>query len=118
MARGAYYYTVGQRRGFTITKKTAEEKPHYVISKNVLSNEITVQTVQLSRDVSSSRKIIISGVNWIHGRLLISAENIKAGFDIDQLAKLFRRLCPKRLTVSNVENTNKAKICFEICGYF
>jgi tRNA-uridine 2-sulfurtransferase len=39
---GAVFVTLGQRHGFTITKKTTDDKPYYVISKNIEDNTITV----------------------------------------------------------------------------
>jgi tRNA-specific 2-thiouridylase len=40
--RGAYFYTIGERRGFTITQKTAEDTPYYIIAKDLPENTITV----------------------------------------------------------------------------
>jgi tRNA-specific 2-thiouridylase len=42
--RGALVYTVGQRHGFSISNITTEQAPHYVISKDVEKNTITVAT--------------------------------------------------------------------------
>ncbi len=39
---GAVFITIGQRHGFTITKKTTDDKPYYVISKDIKNNTITV----------------------------------------------------------------------------
>ena len=40
--RGAYFYTLGERRGFTITQKTTEDTPYYIIAKDLPENTITV----------------------------------------------------------------------------
>ncbi|MBU6431577.1 tRNA 2-thiouridine(34) synthase MnmA [Patescibacteria group bacterium] len=64
---GAYFYTIGQRHGFTITKKSPEEKSYYIISKDISSNAITVSHNPLIQGISSSKKIIISGANWTTG---------------------------------------------------
>ena len=66
---GAYFYTMGQRHGFTITKKSPKETPHYIISKDVALNEITVSSSPIMDGVSSSKEILISGVNWISGKV-------------------------------------------------
>ena len=42
--QGAFIYTLGQRHGFTIDSKGVEKTPHYVVSKNVEDNTITVST--------------------------------------------------------------------------
>ena len=39
---GALFFTIGQRHGFTVTKKTEEMGPMYVVSKNIENNTITV----------------------------------------------------------------------------
>ncbi len=39
---GAVFITIGQRHGFTITQKTTEDKPYYVIEKDIEKNTITV----------------------------------------------------------------------------
>lgn len=40
--RGATFYTLGERHGFTITKKTTESTPYYVTAKDLVKNTITV----------------------------------------------------------------------------
>jgi len=39
---GAFFYTFGQRHGFTVTKKIPKDTPYYIISKDVDANTITV----------------------------------------------------------------------------
>lgn len=39
---GSLYFTLGERHGFTITEKTFDDKPHYIIAKNIEANTITV----------------------------------------------------------------------------
>ncbi len=39
---GSVFITIGQRHGFTITQKGTDDKPYYVIDKNVDTNTITV----------------------------------------------------------------------------
>jgi tRNA-uridine 2-sulfurtransferase len=39
---GALFFTIGERHGFTITKKSNNNVPLYVISKNIKNNTITV----------------------------------------------------------------------------
>ncbi len=40
--RGAYFYTLGERRGFEVTKKSVDETPYYVVAKDLKTNTITV----------------------------------------------------------------------------
>lgn len=39
---GALLYTTGERHGFTITEKTPEDTPYYVVNKDIKENTITV----------------------------------------------------------------------------
>ncbi len=39
---GALFFTIGERRGFRITKKTPNDKPYFVVSKDIEQNTITV----------------------------------------------------------------------------
>jgi tRNA-specific 2-thiouridylase len=39
---GAFFYTIGQRHGFTITAKTTDDKPFFVVAKDVIKNTLTV----------------------------------------------------------------------------
>ena len=41
---GALIYTTGQRHGFTITTNSSTREPHFVISRNIDKNTITVAT--------------------------------------------------------------------------
>lgn len=40
--QGALFYTLGERHGFVITKKSAHDTPYYVVSKDIKKNTITV----------------------------------------------------------------------------
>lgn len=42
--KGAFVYTIGQRHGFSLSKQTTSELPHYVVGKDVIKNVITVAT--------------------------------------------------------------------------
>lgn len=39
---GAFFFTIGERHGFNIIKKTPNDEPYYVISKDIGNNTITV----------------------------------------------------------------------------
>ncbi len=40
--RGAYFYTLGERHGFTVTKKNTDDTPFYIVAKDLNANTITV----------------------------------------------------------------------------
>lgn len=61
---GAFFLTIGERHGFTITNKTANDKPYYIVSKNVKDNTVTVsQNKKLYEQ--RNQKIEIQATNWI-----------------------------------------------------
>ncbi len=48
---GIWFYTLGERHGFTVFKKSTNEKPYYVIGKNIEKNELIV----------SHEKVVLEG---------------------------------------------------------
>ncbi|MGC9605652.1 MAG: tRNA 2-thiouridine(34) synthase MnmA [Minisyncoccia bacterium] len=65
---GALLFTIGERRGFTITKKTPADAPYFVIGKDVEHNIITVSNKSADNSLSGAKKVVeISRINWISG---------------------------------------------------
>ncbi len=63
---GAMFYTIGQRHGFTITKKTPADNRFFVISKDLNKNTITIADKELEGDaVYSIKEIVISKLHFI-----------------------------------------------------
>ncbi len=59
---GALFYTLGERHGFTVTEKTPDDKPYYVIAKNIEKNTITVS--QNPEERSLSREVVLTDSVW------------------------------------------------------
>ena len=57
---GSVLYTIGERHGFLITKKDTDEKPLYVISKNIKDNTITVSDSKISNETSANQITVTS----------------------------------------------------------
>lgn len=51
--RGAYFYTLGERHGFTVTKKGADDAPLYVVAKDFERNTITVAPLVTRQNFST-----------------------------------------------------------------
>lgn len=65
---GAFFYTRGQRHGFTITKKTPNDAPYYVVDKNIEANTITVsQDPRGEDDTHAYMGVILEHVSWTNG---------------------------------------------------
>ena len=75
--RGAHFYTIGQRHGFQIqnskvksqnhnSKSQTNLSPHYVVSKNIKNNTITV-----AENHQSVKEIILTDVNFINPKFQV-----------------------------------------------
>lgn len=63
--KGAIYYTIGERRGFEITKKKSDDGAFYVISKDMENNTITVSSSKNEILSHSPKTILVKETNWI-----------------------------------------------------
>ncbi len=59
---GCMFYTIGERHGFTILKKTTEDAPYFIIAKDIKANTITVSHTVLQEKVGEI--ISLEKVNW------------------------------------------------------
>jgi len=64
---GAMFYTMGQRRGFIITKKTPEDTPYYIVDKNIEKNTITVSKAPLKNTSDEAKEVTILLPTFISG---------------------------------------------------
>ncbi|MEQ1561174.1 MAG: tRNA 2-thiouridine(34) synthase MnmA [Nitrospira sp.] len=65
---GSMFYTIGQRHGFTITKKSAEDPRFFVISKNLEKNTITVASKESELEkVKNIKSITIKNLHFVSG---------------------------------------------------
>ncbi|MCX6713729.1 MAG: tRNA 2-thiouridine(34) synthase MnmA [Candidatus Vogelbacteria bacterium] len=62
---GAYLFTNGERHGFKIFHKQPDEKPYYVVSKDLKKNTITVSA---EAKITGATKIVkLEKTNWLSG---------------------------------------------------
>ena len=67
---GAIFYTIGQRHGFTITKKSPDEPRFFVISKNLEKNTITVASKELENEkINNIKEIVVPDLHFISPRV-------------------------------------------------
>jgi len=63
---GAAFYTIGERHGFTITKKTPTDRPYFVVSKDIRKNTITVSHKNEQGIIPESPRVVnLHKCNWI-----------------------------------------------------
>ena len=74
---GALFFTIGERHGFTITKKTESRVPLYVASKDVKKNTITVIPKEDSHHFKRSFKMVIKVVKLKNINLIGKIKNKK-----------------------------------------
>jgi tRNA-specific 2-thiouridylase len=82
---GSMFFTIGERHGFTITKKTEHDKPYFVIGKDLEKNTLTVSTVPPKEE--QGEQVVLDTVNWtnaiVPGKLYEARARYRA-----QLAKV------------------------------
>lgn len=118
---GVTFFTLGERHGFVITKKSSNDKPYYVIKKDIKKNILYVSQNKNSKDFSSSASgnekignprhleslnfysIELKDVNWI---LEIPKENKKYTAQIRYHGKYLNCRIVLR-------NSKKAEVLFE-----
>jgi len=66
---GAEFFAIGERHGFTINKKSNNDRPFYIVAKDIKKNTLTVSNKTAKRPESSVKKILIDQVNWVSGNL-------------------------------------------------
>jgi tRNA-specific 2-thiouridylase len=59
---GVVFHTLGERHGFTITKKGTEEKPYFVTEKDIERNTLTVSHIKKEEAVGDV--IQLEKTNW------------------------------------------------------
>ena len=65
---GSYFFTIGERHGFNITKKTPNEEPYYIVSKDIDKNTITVANKDIEGYLPCAKnEIELKDVNWNQG---------------------------------------------------
>ncbi len=59
---GVMFYTIGERHGFTIAKKTTDDAPYFVIAKDFEKNTLTVSHTPPKED--SGEIFVLDQTNW------------------------------------------------------
>ncbi|MEI6580650.1 MAG: tRNA 2-thiouridine(34) synthase MnmA [bacterium] len=67
---GVVFHTLGERHGFTVTKKSPNDAPYYVVAKDIKKNILYVsQNINKNKDYSYSFKdnfcLILNNTNWV-----------------------------------------------------
>lgn len=65
---GSVFYTLGQRHGFEITRKTNQDKRYFIIKKDTKKNTITVSFNPINDTDTTGRELKLKNINWITGK--------------------------------------------------
>ena len=65
---GAFFFTLGERHGFEITRKSPHDRPFFVIGKDMTKNTITVANRPDNQPMSNATtRVELRRTNWITG---------------------------------------------------
>jgi tRNA-uridine 2-sulfurtransferase len=103
---GAIFFTIGQRHGFTITKKTSEDPRFFVISKDLDKNTITVANKEDEKDkVFSTVKVFIKNLHIIDSNELSDDISVRIRYRQEkQSARLEKKETEYILTFEDPQN--------------
>lgn len=76
--RGSYFYTLGERHGFTVMKKGADDTPFYIVAKDLEKNTITVAQKRRSQLAGARKDINVSQINFCAGTMPDTKKNYTA----------------------------------------
>lgn len=106
---GAFFFTIGQRHGFKINKKTPTDQPYYIVSKDVKRNLLVVSNRTKIRERLAKKECFISNTNWINSDFLRYIEKNTEG---KLLARIRYRQEKQQCHLEKV-NKNKFKVIFD-----
>jgi len=69
---GALLFTIGERHGFTITAKTPNDAPYYIVAKDTQANTVTVSNREIPVGENAEKSAVNTTVNlvrvsWVNG---------------------------------------------------
>lgn len=62
---GAMLYTLGERRGFTVEARSPQQRPYYIVAKDVERNTLTVAPSALESSAGDHKRALLQRTNWI-----------------------------------------------------
>lgn len=62
---GVWFYTLGERHGFRITKQTTDQKPYFVVGKNIETNTLIVSHEKTIKEHVDGSQTLVLRDAWI-----------------------------------------------------
>lgn len=102
---GNLFYTIGERHGFRIVKKGINDKPYYVVSKNIENNTITVSQNPKKYNIDVNNNVYLDNI-------VDNQDIFKSGMELE--AQIRYRGEIKKIKISSYNKKEKImKIKFE-----
>ncbi len=89
---GAQFYTLGERHGFLVTKKTPNDPPRYVVAKDIAKNTIMVAPQNAREEVTEAA---LAHGNFISGKVPVVGESCSVRFRYRQSLQEATIILPK-----------------------
>lgn len=87
---GAIFLTIGQRHGFTVTKKTGDDPRYFIIEKDLEKNTITVASKETEANkVFSIKEIVIDNLHTVSGDI----KDLEGNIEVRIRYRQERQLC-------------------------
>ena len=97
---GAFFFTIGERHGFTITEKTPHDAPYYVFAKDIEKNTVSVSQKSVEGTLPNAvTRVTLKDVNWIRG-------------DMPEIGKVFKARARYRAPLQDVRLVDASTIEF------
>ncbi len=94
---GVWFYTLGERHGFTISDAHYRGEPYYVVAKDVETNRLVVATIDRTATILKDKKVVLRDANWTKppvvgalydAQIRYHGELYKASFDAEGVVTL------------------------------
>jgi tRNA-specific 2-thiouridylase len=104
---GVFFHTLGERHGFTITKKGTNDKRYYIIKKDVKKNILIVSNGEdFLPDKGGLREVVLDNLNWI-------SENPKPNKNYTAQIRYHSEFLPCQIICGRPSSARRAKIIFD-----
>ena len=72
---GIWFYTLGERHGFRLTKQSTEQKPYYIVEKRIADNTLVVSHESSKKTIGETQTITLRDVSWLEeGNTSVTAQ--------------------------------------------
>ncbi|MEK7228219.1 MAG: tRNA 2-thiouridine(34) synthase MnmA [Patescibacteria group bacterium] len=62
---GIWFYTLGERHGFRLNKQTTNQKPYYIVEKQIESNTLVISHSPMLKTKSKKQIVAIRDTSWL-----------------------------------------------------